>query len=436
MSALGMDPASAPFVAVAAVIALTAALPSLPPAVRAAAAGVTLALVEHQLGGLISLGLRHIAAPPEWGITGFWIEAQVATDGQNFYEPAYAQAIGRQIGVSESLISRLSFWYPPTTMLLLLPLGLVDLQTATAAIYVASAMAAAGCAWLLWRLFLSDAGWLGLLAAAALLLLARPALSTGFLGQTNFMLLLLILLFWRQLRSGTAGAWFILATVVKPAMLPLALFLVARSPRRALGAMMASGAVLGLTALFLLGPGTLLSYLGENPMQRAPEWLYVQDVNQSLLAVVLRATGEYFSFGSPLANYAFLNIAACMAALTIFICLRRTTDDSAAVAVLVAFGLLVYPGTLEHDTLLLLGPLLLIWQRREVVPGTTVTVLAFIGLEYLLFAVVDGQRTFLATLLAWFALIGLAVLPAILMRYRWLVRHMPPLRGSETPVSQ
>ena len=435
-AALNLDLASPPLVALAVCVSLTAAIPSLPFGARVAAAAVTLAIIEHQVGALVSLGLRHIATPPEWDITVFWIEAQVAASGQNFYDPANAQAIGRQIGVSDGLLAELFFWYPPVTMLLFLPLGLIGLEAATAAMYIASAIAAAGCAWLLWRLFLDDAGPLGLLTATAMLLLARPALSTVFFVQTNFVLLFFLLLFWRQLRTGAAGVWFVLANVVKPALLPLALLLVARSPRIALGTTATTALALGIAALVMFGPGTLIAYLSENPTQRAPEWLYAQDVNQSLLGVVLRATGEFFSFGSPLANYAFLNIAACLAAITVFVCLRRTTDDSMAVAILVTFGLLVYPGTLEHYALLLLGPMLLMWHRRDSVPGAAIAVVAFVAGEYLLLAVADGQRTFVATLLAWLALTSMAVLPAILLRVRWLIRRLPPLRGVGAPAAQ
>ena len=431
-----LDPSSPLLVGPVVALALFAAVPGVVPLARAGIIGLVVAVLGHQIGVLVDLGLNQVASPPAFDIGVFWIEAKVAMSGQNFYDPTFSHAIGSSMGYSEAVASELFFWYPPPTMLLYLALGMLDLTSAAAAIYLVSGIAAVACTILLWRLFLHDAGPIGLLSAATLLTVSHPAITTVFFGQSNYLVLLFVLLFWSQLRSRTAGIWFVLANVVKPVMLPLALLLVARQRRSALGMAMLTLAALGVASLLILGGDTTFAYLRQGPQQLAPDWLYQQDVNQSLLAVVLRATGDSFALGGPVTNYLYLNLAAILAALTAFICLRRGTDEWTAVALLVTLGLLIYPGTLEHYYLVLIPALLLVWHRRHDLPGSAISAGAVVAVAYVLMAVLDGQRSFVAALFTWIVLVGLAVQPALAMRVRWARRRLPPLRDAQPRPAQ
>ncbi|MGH2445281.1 MAG: hypothetical protein ACRDGD_04500 [Candidatus Limnocylindria bacterium] len=258
-------------------------------------------------------------------------------------------------------------------------------------IYVASALAALGSVLLMWRLFLLDAGVIGLLTAGALLMLAHPAMSTVFSGQSNFILLFLVLLLWHRMRGARGGIWF--------------------------GGTAAAIAV----AAFAL--------VGWSSTGLAPASLYEQGVNQSLLGVVLRATGAYFSFGGAVANYLYLNVALLILGISSFLATRRGIDPAVAAGMLVSVGLMVYPGTLQHHALLLVAPLLVIWARRDRVPGAAVAAAGFIAAAYGIMAIYDGQRAFVAMLLVWILLAGIAIRPGLEKRIRWVMRHVPPLRA-------
>jgi len=431
-----LDLRAVPTVAFFVIVALVGAAPRVPLLVRAAAIGISVAALIHGTGDLLGLAQERIAAPPEFDTWVFWIEAQVAAAGRNFYDQGPALDMARHMGASEGLIPELFFWYPPMTMLLFLPLGWVDLNTGAALVYAASTAAAVGSAFLAWRLFLRDGGPAGLITAALLIVLVHPAISTVFYGQSNFVLLFFVLLFWQDVRSPRAGLWFVLANMVKPVMLPLALMFVLPARRMQLASLAAVSVIIGIATLAAFGFETTLAYLTANPTSLAPAWLYQQDVNQSLLAVVLRASGDFFTFGGPLANYLYLNLAFALIVATTFIALRRGTGRTLAMALLVTGGLMAYPGTLEHYTLVLIAPLLVIWARRAELPGSDVTAVLFIAIEFVLLAVFDGQRAFAAMLLLWVGLAALAVGPALALRIRWVLRHRPPLRTAPEAAPQ
>ncbi len=430
LASFGIDPDGVPVGPLAIGVALVAAWSRAPVLVRATAAGIAAAVLGRQVGDLVDLASQQIGQPPEFDVMVFWIEAQVAAAGQNFYDPTFAWEIARQVGASPNLQPELFFWYPPPTMLLFLPLGWVDLATGAIGIYVVMGLSAIGSAFLLWRLFLADGGLLGLLAAATVLLVVHPAASTVFYGQTNFLLLFFVLMFWYQLHRPLAGVWFILANMVKPAMLPLAIVLFLRPTRAQMATLF--GFATGVVALTLLAIGvdTSLSYATENPTSLAPVWLYEQGVNQSLLAVALRATGDYFSFGGPLANYLYLNVAAVLLVVSGFVCLRRSTGPIASVALLVTVGLMVYPGTLEHYVLLMAGPMLATWSLRARLPGGASAAIGLVVIEAVLVGVADGQRSFAAMLLAWGTILIVALREPVMLRLRRLRRTWPPMRAA------
>jgi hypothetical protein len=72
----------------------------------------------------------------------FWITSRIALQGQNIYDPENHHQVLSTLDSSEAtdeFITRLvntGFWYPPTSVLIFLPVGLFDLEMAWVINYI------------------------------------------------------------------------------------------------------------------------------------------------------------------------------------------------------------------------------------------------------------------------------------------------------------
>jgi hypothetical protein len=393
---------------------------------RAASDGLIAAVILVFGAAGVQILLRNIGHPPEWDFPFFWLNARVATQGLNFYEPDHVLRLAdATFAASESFKRQLPFKYPPPTMLLFLPFGALPLKTGLAFWYVLQIIALGLDVVLLRRLFVKEAGWLGLALSVALVLVHRPVLVTLTVAQTNFVVLLMVLLYWQDRASARGGVWLALGAVVKPLLLLVLLRPLARRQWRTLAAAAATLAVASGLSLVAFGPRTFAAYFTRDPTLGVPSSLYTEAVNQSLLAVVLRLSGWTPGGTAPVFHPIFVTVGLLLAAITVGIVWR--SDDPAdewSVALTIVLALLLYPGTLLHYAVLLIAPMLLIWERRaEVVtswcsPGYPVTgdagrsrlssgdwgVLAFVTAQYAL----AYRFTFAATALTWLLLAGVS----------------------------
>lgn len=188
------------------------------------AAAATAALGLRQ----VQIGRQNIAHPRAWDFLVFWVNGRVASEGHNFYDLDHAW---RVVATQDLPIGRAvdaSFFYPPPTMLLFLPLGWFDPQTACALWSGLNAAVLAADAVLLWRLFPSGGGWTNPLLATSLLLALKATSQTAYLAQTNFIVLMWLLLLWRGYRRSRGGPWLALGMLVKPVLSLVALVPIAR----------------------------------------------------------------------------------------------------------------------------------------------------------------------------------------------------------------
>src|SRR6185369_5902886 len=103
---------------------------------------------------VMALNLR---VPTEWDFLTYWFGARVAARGLNFYDPAIYQSQPLPIAhptygfVTEIL--QVGYAYPPTSMLLMLPLGWFEYSTAFAIWYAVTTLALGTAIAILWRMF-------------------------------------------------------------------------------------------------------------------------------------------------------------------------------------------------------------------------------------------------------------------------------------------
>jgi hypothetical protein len=409
-----------PFFLVPAIIAGFAFRASMGRTLRRAYTALVLATIVA-FGGLLAARARqNIVDPPEWDVQAFWLPARVAAAGRNFYDLDDVRRTAAPLQHASPPLSatpvftreiiETGFLYPPPTMLLVRPIGSFGLRGAAALWYAIIGAALVASVLLLWRTFLAADGWLGLGVIAALVFLWRATYSTIAFAQTSLLLLLALILLWRNRDRPIGGLYLALGMLVKPVFGFFLIYPVVRRHWRALGVCAITLAVLSLAALAAFGRAVWMTYLTANPTQRVANWQYTLDENQSLLATMLRFVQYDFARGSPLRYPPYVVVAGVIVALTAWIVWRaRREPNGLALATVVPAALLVYPQSLEHYGTMLLVPMLWVWVERETLGLGERFVLLFLTAEYALMRYDAGSIAVIATVLQWLLFVWLAL---------------------------
>ena len=162
--------------------------------------------------------------------------------------------------------------------------------------------------------------------------------------------------------------------------------------------------ILAIASLAVLGPTTFFSYFTTHPVSRLPAWVYTERINQSLAAVVLRTSGQGMGNKSLLTQPLFVALALLLTAVTGYVVHRARHDSEWSLALVLVLALLLYPGTLAHYTVILLIPLLLVWNDRGNMWAGAWGTAGLISLIYGLIALFQSNSTFAAMLMVWVVL--------------------------------
>ncbi len=351
---------------------------------------------------LIRLMRWNVNLPPEWDFYLFWVFGRAARLGLNPYDQANLLRVAAPLNPSQELLRELFFFHSPPTLFLFLPLGWFDIQKAYFVWYCMNGIVLLVDLLLMWKLFLSDAGANAALFILAMVVLLRSAFLTVAFGQTNFIVLLLVLLFWRDWKSARGGIWLALGIAVKPLFVFLLLFPALRRQWRVLGAAAAAGGMLLVLSALAFGPAMVLTYFTRNPLLNdLPVYLYTENMNQSLLATTLRLAHFDPAIGSPYANPFFWVTCIVLIGITCWLTWHLKENDAPwGLSLTVILALLIFPKTLEHYALLLIVPMTMLWSQRELLPGRTIAIAAVITVVYSLINA-RGAMVFVAMALAW-----------------------------------
>ncbi|MEO7427579.1 MAG: glycosyltransferase family 87 protein [Fibrobacteria bacterium] len=349
-----------------------------------------------------------MAKPPEWNFLAFWVWAQAGAAGLDFYRAESFTHIMLPYPPSAEFrdeIMRVGMFYPPITMLLLAPLGWVDMFWGYLLWHGLQFLAMAASVVLLWRLFLRSERWEGLALTLALATFYLPTRLTFSSNQTNFLSLLAFLAFWMYRNSIKGGAALALGMMVKPYFAALLLFPVLKRHFRAATGFLA--VMLLLCGMVLVGYGQrpFLSYLSEKPQSKFPAWVFSENVNQSLSAFFLREHALPL-FASPISTFPYLLGCLVLGGLTAWAVARAPRDDSDwALCLTLVFTLIAYPGSLTSYGVMALPGVFLIWSRRDRIPGKQWTALAVITAVY---AFAQAHVTLAGHVTLWLALLWMA----------------------------
>jgi hypothetical protein len=298
-------------------------------------------------------GVDRMGHPLGTDFLSFWVASDLALAGrpEAAYDPARHGAGERALFPAYAAEGYAAFFYPPTYLLLCLPLALLP--------YVPSLAA--------WLAVTFLAYWRGLRAllpgpGMTLPILAFPAvLATAGHGQNGFLTTALFAAAARWLGPRPALAGVCLGLLcVKPHFLLLApVTLLAGRHGRALGGAICSAGALCAASLALFGAGTWHAYLAITPLAR-------RALEEGLVApgkmVSVFAAARVLAAPAALAYTA--QAAAALAAALVLLRARRAPAE-AQVAALVAATLLATPFLLDYDLTLAAVPLAFLFSRAR-----------------------------------------------------------------------
>ena len=347
--------------------------------------------------------------PHVWDFLPFYLNGQVAAKGLNFYHHENYQQIYQLLvtpfistnyGFLQEVLN-VGFTYPPPTMFYFFPLGWFDYNKAHLIWCFVNSLIMLVDIFLIWDLFLNENKILGLALSLPLLLLLPATIETIHFEQTNFIVLLTLLLLWRDREHARAGIWVAIGIFTKPIMAVFLVDILIRRKWRAMYVAIITLSILSLLAIMVFGSPTFFAYFTENPSSKLPIFVYNESVNQSLLATILRLTNYPFDGMSPLSHPIFISLGALVAGITWWLVYRLDTLQSDwALALTMSLGLLIYPGTLSHYSTLLIVPILFLYACRQQIVGGTWLVVFFI-------AVINSamsRHAFISNALIWLAL--------------------------------
>ena len=350
--------------------------------------------------------------PPEWDFLVFWLDGNVAVNGDNFYVAENYQKIELPYAPSDEFrgeIIDVGFKYPPFTMLLLWPLGLLKVSSAYLLWQTINLIFCFVCIYMLWTLFLHEYRLPGLFLVSALVLLFRPTFSSFYNAQTNFILVLFFLLLWRYRSTHWSGVWLAMCVLVKPYMAVLYLYPLFTRRWKLLIVAVFSLITLLLLSIAVFGWDVFFSFIS-NPVSKVPQYLYTEMVNQSLLATVTRLTFDWDFLGSsPLLNPLYLGSSLVLFLITAWVSIKSMDKDEWILLSILLLGLLVYPATLEHYGVFLIIPLLLLLRQSEKNKVETIIAFLIMLLVYVLVGFRQGGLTFFAIIFTWVGCILMAV---------------------------
>lgn len=323
-----------------------------------------------QIAALLAHDYQH---PPEWDFPAFYLDAAVGASGMNIHEPGSYREVAPTVTIPVALgdefvheITEVGFLYPTPSMFLFVPLRLFEFDNAHAVWIGFLGLGLILAVVYTWRWLDREHSWQSLLLIGVLLVYMGPTWLTAEFEQTNYLNLILITLFLSAPDNRTRGLIAGLAPFVKPIMgfLALGLILERRWPAVRM-ALIANVAAFGLAGL-VFGFDSVASYFLHPPNGRLPLWVYTQDVNQSLLAGILRATGETDPSRIGSGNPLFLLAALCLTLPTLLVAshlLRR--GQQLGYALLLMLALLLYPSSLVHYGVLTIVPVLFLLKERQ-----------------------------------------------------------------------
>jgi hypothetical protein len=311
----------------------------------------------------------------EWDFLAFYVYGKAGADGLALYDPGSFTNILTAIQFPNSVSSafnasiiQVGVCYPPTTMLLLTPLGYLDLSTANVVwrIFVLSFLIIDIV--LIYRIFkLNESKWIQALIVVVLTMALPGSSTTVALSQTNFFLLFFILLIYKDPDNWKAGMYLAIAIVVKPIAAVWGLYFLINRKWKPIFSFTITGILLVLTTIVWFGLDNFVTFFTSPPTSRIPGEVFIETINQSMYAVFSRISLQ-FGMNSLFnnVNWIVLSVTVILVILACIASYKFSKKKSiGAFLVFLPLSLLIYPGCLMHYAVQLLPLFLSMIQFKD-----------------------------------------------------------------------
>jgi len=383
------------------------------------ARGLILGLATFQFLMIFHNTAKTLIYPQEWDFLCFYMQGLLGKYHLPFYDPSsfdivlnsYTPPINYTSSFRSEILN-VGMLSPPITMLYFTPLTMFDYFTAQALVSFLIICSIFICVYLANSLVPKEIKSVySALFIFIILMLIPGAHTTIVYGQSNFFILMFILLMIRNIRNSSAGAYLALSMVFKPLTAFLILYFVINRNWKALFSfILMTMVLLGLT-IGIWGMDNILSFIQSPPTRRLPQSLYIQEINQSFVALLNRNllpagfTSQQV-MGLFLAGSAVFVTASVYSSMKVF-----RINPFLALVPFVLTMLMIYPSSLNHY-MIYLFPLFIhiAFIRRE---DILFWLLVIIGVSFLHSATFFAYFTFwLLSVSAGIAINGQSVFPA------------------------
>ncbi len=334
----------------------------LSPYIRALFAIALICVAAKGIWRVVMMAASNTRHPPDWDFQIFWIDGVMAARGLNFYDSALATQLAApfhpSLGFAQAALAA-PFLYPPPSIFWFVPLGWMDIHKAALVWYIIQFACLIGSILVLSLTFLKTLSAINIAFTTALLLMVHATFWNVADAQTVFLLLLFVSLAFRHRNKPWGGAWLALAILVKPFVVVVLLYPLLRRNWRSLAASTATLLAATIATFIIFGPKVFASYAAI-PFQALPMSMYTEIDNQSLLAWILRITHSATRLPP---GYVIL---AGLSGILLLWRLVTTGKGSGAAGftLILTFGLLLYPASLRSYTVLLILPILVLYNAR------------------------------------------------------------------------
>ena len=164
--------------------------------------------------------------------------------------------------------------------------------------------------------------------------------------QTNFILCFFLLLVMLKINKPSSGFYLALSFLIKPISAFLILFFIINKKWKSVIATILTTLGLFLLTIFFWGGQNIIDYIKSPPTNRLPHFLYVQDINASLIAILNR---NLHSLSQNYINLLYYSLALILIILTIIISKKlRSVNFFFSLFPFVLCMLMIYPSSLDH----------------------------------------------------------------------------------------
>jgi hypothetical protein len=324
--------------------------------------GTLLGLAIFQFTLLVFLTIKAANSGTEWDFMCFYMQGMLGKHNLNFYDPNSFDFLLNNIDFNypfsesfKSEILNVGLLSPPITMLLFAPLASLSPETSRIVLSILVSIFILINAQLANIIFVKkERSIYSLLFIFIIIMLLPGTLTTINFNQTNFFLLFFLLLAIYYINKPISGIFLALSLIVKPLSGILILFYILSKKWRAVIYFVATGIALVLLTGFIWGFDNILGFFESPPTQRIPQFLYEENVNQSLISILNQNLKSY-GFSQHLVNFSYYLGSIFIIGLTFFISLRFSKRSIyLSFFPFIISMLIIYPSSLSHYMVYLL----------------------------------------------------------------------------------